>query len=157
MNLNKSAIIFSTSVSVDRQSEVIISFGVRKMEIEDKYLGIKILKGGNRVNSYDFLIEKFDAKLCGWKKHFLSHAGRTTLIQSVLSLIPLYYMATNLVPKAVLHKLNQTMRNFWWGHSRKERKMHYINWNWFTISKEQGGLGLRSLEHLNMALVAKLA
>ncbi|XP_026417508.1 uncharacterized protein LOC113312991 [Papaver somniferum] len=66
-------------------------------------------------------------------------------------------MATNLVLKVFIRKLEKTIRDFWWGHSRDTRKLHHIKWDWFLISKEQGGLGLRSLEHINLALVAKLA
>lgn len=126
------------------------------MEVEDKYLGIKILKPDHNCSSHEFLVEKFNSKLAGWIKHYLSHAGRTVLIQSVLALIPLYYMATALLPKTVLRKLTQSIRNFWWGHAKDQKKMHFLNWSWFNVCKEKGGLGLRSLEHLNKALVAKL-
>ncbi|RZC78270.1 hypothetical protein C5167_002492 [Papaver somniferum] len=34
--------------------------------------------------------------------------------------------------------------------------MHYIHWDWFSISKNKGGLGLESLEQLNKAFVTEL-
>ncbi|XP_026428221.1 uncharacterized protein LOC113324099 [Papaver somniferum] len=111
----------------------------------------------NSCASHKFLVEKFDGKLIGWKRHFLSHVGRTVLIQYVVALLPIYFIAVSIIPKEIINKLNQTIRNFWWGHSREQRKMHYLNWDWFTTSKEKDGLGLRSLELLNKALIAKLA
>ncbi|XP_026400686.1 uncharacterized protein LOC113296600 [Papaver somniferum] len=157
VNYNKSAIIFSKKVPPERQDEVTSLLGVKKMNIDDKYLYIQILKPSSRVASHEFLLDKFDPKLGGWKKYFLTHAGRTVLIQSVLALLPIYYMATTIFPKTVISKLNQTIRNFWWGHSRDEKMQHFIKWNWFIASKEKGSLGLRSLEQLNQALVAKPA
>lgn len=121
VNYDKSAVLFSKGISPDRQHQVISALGVKKIEINDKYCGVQILKPGSKCNTHEFLIDKFDTKLAGWKKHFLSHAGRTTLIQSVLALIPLFYMATSIVPKHVLNKLTQTIRNFWWGHSRDQK------------------------------------
>lgn len=127
------------------------------MDKEEKYLGVKIIQQGNRVSYYNFLIEKSEAALAGWRRNTLSHAERTVLIQSVLALIPVYYMATTSIPITILNKLTQIIRDFWWGHDRDRRKMHFLRWDWFNLPKEKGGLGLQSLSELNQALVAKLA
>ncbi|XP_026451472.1 uncharacterized protein LOC113351752 [Papaver somniferum] len=148
VNYNKSAVSFSKGVASDMQQDVITALGVKQMEIEDKFLGVYILKPSYRCNSHEYLIDKFDNKLAVWKKEMLSHAGRTTLIQAVLALIPLLH---------IINKLSQTIRNFWWGHSREQKKLHYIKWDWFISNKNKGGLGLRSLENLNKELVVKLA
>lgn len=58
--------------------------GISSMKVEDKYLGVQILKPGKRIDSYDILVDKFDNNMAGWKKHFLNYAGRTILIQAVL-------------------------------------------------------------------------
>lgn len=86
---------------------MIAELGLSKMSNEDKYLGFQILKQGNRSASHKFLVEKFDGKLIGWKRHFLSHAGRTILIQSVLALLPIYFMVVSLIPKEIINKLNR--------------------------------------------------
>lgn len=78
------------------------------------------------------------------------------LIKTELGLIPPYYMATSIIPKKVLAKFTRIMRNLWWGHDKDKRKMHFTNWSTFVMEKEQGGLGIRSLRKLNMAMIAKL-
>lgn len=77
VNFSKSAIMFSKSVSESVGYEVGSRLGVNKMGVEVKYMGIQILKLAHRCDTYDFLIEKFENKLAGWKRHILSHAGRT--------------------------------------------------------------------------------
>lgn len=73
-----------------------------------------------------------------------------------MGLIPPYYMATSILPKTVIAKLDRIIRNFWWGHSHNSRKTHFINWSTFQEDKENGGLGIRSLTQLNRAQIAKL-
>lgn len=131
--------------------------GVRTMDSHEKYLGVKILQHGSSCTSYNYLIEEIDNRLPGWKRHNLTHAGRDTMIQSVLALIPVYYMAMSLLPKSVIKRMNHILRNFWWEHSSEHMKMHFLKWDWFLTSKAKGGLGLRYLEDLNKALVEKLA
>lgn len=84
VNYNKSSFIFSREVPVERQNEVTTMPGISSMKVEDKYLGVQILKPGKRIDSYDILVDKFDNNMAGWKKHFLNYAGRTILIQAVL-------------------------------------------------------------------------
>lgn len=155
-NMQKSSIHFSKGVKPNRRTEIANILGVQQMQINDKYLGHQLLKSSYKIDSYDFLDDKFDAKLAGWKRTHFSHAGRSIMIKHVLGLIPPYYMETSLILKKVLQRLTRTMRNFWWGHSREVSKAHYINWKRFEQSKDAGGLGVRNLQHINRAMIAKL-
>lgn len=150
-NMQKSAILFIKGVNEDRRTEVVGVLGVKQMEINDKYLGHQLLKPGHRSASFEFLNDKFDNKLAGWKGTHFTHAGRTIMIKHVLGLIPLFYMATSIIPKKNLASMTRTMRNFWWGHSRDTKKTHFINWSHLELTKEQGGLGIRPLQILNKA------
>lgn len=47
------------------------------------------------------------------------------------------------------------MRNFYWGGSTDRNHMCYVAWSKVTIPKGMGGLGLRSLKEMNIALVLK--
>ncbi|XP_026421709.1 uncharacterized protein LOC113317766 [Papaver somniferum] len=157
VNYSKSSIHFSNSVSESYAEEIVQSLGVTRIQKEGKYLSIRILQQGNIPSYFNYLIEKFEEKLSGWKINNLSHAGITTLIQSVLSLIPVYYMATQNISKTILNKLSKIIRNFWWGHNKDTRKMHFLKWEWFNLPKEKEGMGIRSLSDLNHALTEKLA
>lgn len=110
-NMQKSAIHFSKDVRSYRREEIANRLGVKQMQLTDKYLGYQILRSSYRIDSFDFLIDKFDCKIAGWKRIHLSYAGRTVMIKHVLGLIPPYYIATSIIPKKVLDRLTRTMRN----------------------------------------------
>lgn len=155
-NLEKSSILFSKGVTEERRNQVAEFLGVKQMQGNDKYLGFQLLKSTFRIDSFDFLFEKIENKLAGWKIVYLNHAGKTVLIKHVLGLIPPYYMATSLLPKDVIARLERIIMKLWWGYNYTTMKNHFINWNVFLDKKVNGGLGIRSLIHLNRAQIAKL-
>ena len=67
-----------------------------------KYLGVDFKLRGGRVADFQYLVEKLQSKLQGWKAKLLSQAGRTTLISSVLRLC---------TPSLVLGSLTQSVIN----------------------------------------------
>lgn len=155
-NMQKSSIHFSKGVRPNRRYEFANRLGVQQMQLSDKYLDHQLLRSSYKIDSYEFLNDKFDAKLAGWKGIHLSHAGRLIMIKHVLGLIPPYYMATSIIPRKVLDRPTRTMQNFWWGHATEVRKTHFINRRTFEKSKEAGGPGIRFLQHLTRAMIAKL-
>jgi len=66
----------------------------------------------DRNKAYDFIINKFRAKLATVKPDKLNHAGRLTYIKSVLASIPVYYMSTVLFSKTFVEKINAIIRRF---------------------------------------------
>ncbi|GJX49572.1 RNA-directed DNA polymerase, eukaryota, reverse transcriptase zinc-binding domain protein [Tanacetum coccineum] len=83
----------------------------------------------SRLSSWDDIIAKLSARLSKWKLKSLSIGGRLTLIKSVLSSLPLYYMSYFKVPKGVLSKMESIRRNFFNGVENAEKKMSLIGWN----------------------------
>ena len=51
--------------------------------------------GGNptRKTFWELVLTKVAKRLDGWKRAFLSRGGRLTLIRSVLSSLPIYYLS----------------------------------------------------------------
>jgi len=66
----------------------------------------------DRNKAYDFIINKFRAKLTSVKAKKLNHAGRLTYIKSVLASMPVYYMSTVLFSKTFVEKINAIIRRF---------------------------------------------
>lgn len=95
-------------------------------------------------------------KLKGWKMKHLSFAGRHVLAQSVLSAIPLYGMQTKLVPMGVCNQMDKMIRNFLWDGDGTSKKCSLVIWEEVIKSKGNGGLGMRGMHDMNIALLAKL-
>lgn len=65
-------------------------------------------------------------------------------------------MQTTLLPKELAEAIEKLIRNFLWGGSSNRGKCHLVKWETITRSKAGGGLGLRNLEAMNEAFLAKL-
>lgn len=65
-----------------------------------KCLGVLAIHNRTSKGDYQYLVEKVNAKLAGWKAKTLSLAGRVTLIQSFLSTIPYYTSQSAKIPQA---------------------------------------------------------
>ncbi|CAN1795223.1 Putative ribonuclease H protein At1g65750 [Linum perenne] len=101
-----------------------------------RYLGILVLHGRTTVDKFEYIIERIDHKLSGWKCSSLSLAGRVTLAVSVLNALPAYAMQTS---------------------QQGSRKTHLVSWEHICRPKDQGGLGLRSAREMNQAFILKVA
>lgn len=154
INPAKSKVWFCSNSTPDNKTNFMRIMQVDEAGHEEKYLGCPVRVDG--TNCFDYLIDKFERRLNHWKANFLSHAGRLVLIKSVLDSMPIYAMGTILLPKKVVKKLTAISRNFFWGGSHDKRSMAYVAWGKITQPKGMGGLGLRSIEEMNKALVLKV-
>lgn len=84
------------------------------------------------------------------KKSCLSKGGLLTLIQAVLSSIPIYKM-----PTWVVQTVEKLMRDFLWEGMDDGKIRHLVNWEVVGSSKTNGGLGVTPLKARNAALCAK--
>ncbi|GKV48453.1 hypothetical protein SLEP1_g55266 [Rubroshorea leprosula] len=120
-----------------------------------KYLGT--LVGGNhrRIAMWQPLVNSFKKKLASWKGQNLSLGGRITLLNSMLSSLPVYLMSAYKIPKGILFSLDKIRRNFLWGGMGERKKISWVNWERVCRSKENGGLGVKDLRKFNIALLGK--
>ncbi|GJV71286.1 RNA-directed DNA polymerase, eukaryota [Tanacetum coccineum] len=154
INLNKSKLM-GIGISHDVVASAAKSIGCSIIHTPFNYLGVKIDGIMSRLSSWDEVIAKLSARLSKWKLKSLSIGGRLTLIKSVLSSLPLYYMSSFKVPKGVLNKIESIRRNFFNGVENAEKKMSLIGWNKILASKKNGGLGVSSFFTYNCALLFK--
>ncbi|CAN1120508.1 Putative ribonuclease H protein At1g65750 [Linum perenne] len=66
-------------------------------------------------------------------------------------------MQTSVLPIGTCEEIDKRIRNFVWGSSVEERKVHLVSWEHICLPKSKGGLGLRLARHLNTAYMVKLA
>lgn len=58
------------------------------------YLGFPLRHSGLSNQDLNFVLDKVNQRLAGWKANLLSLAGRKILIQATTSAIPFYIMQT---------------------------------------------------------------
>lgn len=143
---------------MSRDLEKLISdeSGIKSTRELGKYLGMPVLQKRINKDTFGEVLEKMTSRLSGWKGRFLSLAGRLTLTKAVLTSIPVHAMSTICLPKSMLDKLDRVARSFLWGSSPDHRKQHLVAWNTVTKPKGEGGLGIRTAQNMNKALIAKL-
>ena len=127
------------------------------MENCEKYLGLPMVGGKSNVNTFKDLGEKITRRVMGWKEKYISKAGREILIKTVAQAIPTYTMGMFKIPKALCDTINSTLAKYWWGQTKDEKKIHWINWKELCTPKKKGGMGFRDIQAFNLALLVKQA
>ncbi|KAK9990873.1 hypothetical protein SO802_025858 [Lithocarpus litseifolius] len=131
----KSRIYFSPNTPNSMKENIYETLGIHATTCLGKYLGFPLRHKGVGRNQYNFIVERMITKLSGWKTKFLSCAGRSVLVKSVMEAILSYMMQGAALPMHVCEKIDKGK---------------------IVKSKEEGGLGLQSARAKNIALLAKL-
>ncbi|XP_048324699.2 uncharacterized protein LOC125421031 [Ziziphus jujuba] len=157
INYAKFRCFFSKNTSAEVRKSIKSLFGLSDLPKDARYLGNPLF--GNRKHSKDYeeLRIKIEATLQGWKSKLLSQAGKYTLIKSVVTPLPLYAMSTAKLPSLWCKNIENLAIKFLWDRGRNDRTFIPIYWSRVCQPKEAGGLGLRRLKNMNMALFNKLA
>lgn len=105
--------------------KVVVNLGnalhVKKMSLNNKYLGLPLLIWRSKKKSFDDVKSKVLSKVWGWKMRSLSQAGRTVLIKSLATAMLLYSMSTFLLPKGWYEDIDRTLKDFWWSFPPKKK------------------------------------
>lgn len=101
VSLSKSIIHYSSNVSSTLAGSLTASLGFQATRQPGKYLGMPAINKRFSKATYTVVIDRVQSKLQGWKAHYLSFAGRVTLVKSVTSAIFSYGMQTTIFQKSV--------------------------------------------------------
>jgi len=120
------------------------------------YLGLPLSPHKLKFADYQPLLDSFDRYLSGWKARLLSTSARLVLVNSVLGSLPIYYMASILLPNNVRERLEAKRRAFLWtGEELYHGSRCLVAWADVCKTKEQGGLGVKNMEDMNHCLLLK--
>jgi hypothetical protein len=111
INFHKSE-LFYFGETRDRSREYVELFGCKEGEFPFRYLGIPM--SPRRLSNKDWRVvdERFQKKISSWKGKILSSGGRLVLINSVLSILPMFMMSFFRIPKGILEKLDYYISRF---------------------------------------------
>lgn len=122
-----------------------------------KYLGLPLAKEKVKAQIWTKLIENMRSKLQSWGMHWLNLAGRSILIKSVLSALPIYQFAITLAPASTHKHMELIIRSFLWkGGKQDSKKFSLVKWSKVILPLEKGGLGIRIPRLSNLAMGIKL-
>ncbi|XP_021859944.2 uncharacterized protein [Spinacia oleracea] len=155
VNLDKTDVVFSKCVDVNRRDEIVTTLGVKEVAKHEKYLGLPTIIGRSKKAIFAALKERIWKKLQGWKEKLLSKPGKEVLIKAVAQVIPTYMMSIFRIPDGLIEEIHSIIARFWWGSNGTTRKMHWHSWESLCKPKAMGGLGFRDLKIFNQALLAK--
>lgn len=112
INLSKSRAFYFSNIPQVKINKLTSISGIRSTISPDKYLGFSILKGRVKRNNFYFIIEKMQTRLVSWNNRLLNKPDRLTLLSSIISSIPSYYMQISWFPQSICENIDQTTRNF---------------------------------------------
>ena len=92
--------------------------GCRIGSLPMTYLGMPLGASHKSSTIWNPILEKFERKLAGWKKLYLSKGGRLMLLKSTLSSLLTYYLSLFTIPTHVANKIETLQRDFLWGDSK---------------------------------------
>ena len=86
--------------------------GCRIGSLPMTYLGMPLGASHKSSTIWNPILEKFERKLAGWKKLYLSKGGRLTLLKSTLSSLPTYFLSLFTILTHVANKIKRLQRDF---------------------------------------------
>ncbi|XP_019190132.1 PREDICTED: uncharacterized protein LOC109184573 [Ipomoea nil] len=156
INFHKSFFVTSRRCPTARGSNMSRILGMQQSSLPFRYLGVSLFKGRNRPLYYQHLFEKVDTRLQSWQRKLLSPGGQLILIRHILSSIPLFTIASVLLPRQTERSLETKFANFFWGVDNGKPKQHWASWRKLCYPEDEGGLGIRSIDTIQKAASAKL-
>lgn len=132
--------------------------GVQQVLGTGKYLVIPSMIGRSRKATFKYIKDRVCKKINPWSSMSLSQVGREILIKPVLQVIASYIMSIFLLPSSLSNEIEKMMNSFWWGHNRdKVGGMSWLSWDRLSMSKNDGGMGLKNLSAFNYVILGKQA
>ncbi|OAY74298.1 putative ribonuclease H protein [Ananas comosus] len=113
INMNKTELIYLCH-NASRATRLADILGCRVGKLPFRYLGMTLHTKSLRKEDWAPLVNRIEARIEGWKAKLLSYGGRSVLINSVLSNLPLFYFAIFKAPKWVLNRIETLRRAFFW-------------------------------------------
>ncbi|XP_059649996.1 uncharacterized protein LOC132295721 [Cornus florida] len=81
--------------------------GCRTGSFPISYLGMPLGAPSRCVGVWDPVVDRFEKRLAGWKKQYLSKGGRVTLITSTLSCLPTYFISVFQIPSSAAERIER--------------------------------------------------
>ena len=119
------------------------------------YLGLPVGANPRLQKTWQPLLQMLANRLGSLGNKYVSLGGRVVLLNSVLNAIHIFYMSVIKMFVSVWKKIIRLQREFLWGGVKRSRSIPWVSWAVVCKPKHEGGLGVRDLHQVNLALLAK--
>lgn len=150
------SILFMAGGTDQKREEVQNQFQFASGTLPVRYLGLPLLTKRMTVNDYLPLIEKIRKRISSWTGRFLSYAGRSQLIQSVIMSLTNFWMAAFRLPSSCIKEIERICSAYLWSGPELNGRKNKIAWKDICKTKQEGGLGIRPLKEVNLVCCIKL-
>nr|ABA97942.1 retrotransposon protein, putative, LINE subclass [Oryza sativa Japonica Group] len=117
------------------------------------YLGLPLSIFRLKKEDLQLLVDRIARRLPSWIADLMTPIGRATMVNAVLSSIPIYLLMAINVPKWVIKGIDKIHRGFLWaGKAVANGGVCRVAWPRVCAPKEFGGLGIPDLERMGIAL-----
>lgn len=125
----KTSFFFSKNTHPQVKMEIQSMLGARIMSNCEKYLGLPMVGGKLKMNTFRDLQERITKRMMRWKETYISKACREVLIKTVAQVIHTYSRSLFKLPMTLCNTINATLAKYWWGQTKDEKKKSIgINW-----------------------------
>nr|GFC73779.1 hypothetical protein [Tanacetum cinerariifolium] len=139
INFHKSN-VFGVGVSNTEVVSMAACTSCEAVSFPFSYHGLPIGSNMSRIANWQILIDRFKARLSGWKGNLLSIGGRLTLIKYVLESLGIYYFSIFKAPEIVIKSLESLRANFFLASHESSKKLSWVKWSNTLASFDKGGL-----------------
>ncbi|KAF3546329.1 hypothetical protein DY000_02004891 [Brassica cretica] len=77
-------------------------------------------------------------------------------IKTVISGVSIFWCSSFILPKSCINKINSLCGQFLWNGNIEGHHTARVSWETVTLTKDQGGLGIKDLHKWNLACILKL-
>jgi len=151
INISKSAITFSRKTPDHVKTEAQQILQIQLTGGLGKYLGLPEMFGRKKRDLFNQIIDKIRQRSLSWSSRFLSTAGKTTMLKSVLASMPTYTMFCFKLHVSLCKSIQSALTRFRWDSSTDKKKMCWIAWSKMAKTKKEGGLGFNDITNFNDA------
>ncbi|CAM8986762.1 unnamed protein product [Rhodiola kirilowii] len=155
INMEKSEVVFSRNTPADVRQVVGSLLGIGQVDCHSKYLGLPLIVGQGKTETFHCITEKIWRKIGDWKGKLLSMAGKEVLIKAVVQSIPVYMMSVYFFPQKNLDDIAKLIGQYWWNKDGR-KGISWLSREVLYRKKEGGGIGFKDLRIFNEAILMKI-
>lgn len=153
-NYNKSS-VYGISIGTQIITRIANAWGCTTGSWPSTYLGLPLNGNPKKEIFWLPINEKLQIRLCKWNNLFISKGGRHTILQSILTNLPTYYLSLFKISAKVADRMDKIFGDFLWEGPNNNGKPHLINWNTTQLAIKEGGLGIGNIKQRNRALLSR--